>query len=95
MVQPYNSTDTATVWKSSRFILSERLDFPVIDNLPIAVHEFPIRKPSFSVDEILLSMYVKYSTNFRGLQFNVKMIPSYIKRINSVSSEFHEETKAF
>ena len=32
-VQPYSSTDTATVWKNSSFILSEKSDFHMIDNL--------------------------------------------------------------
>ena len=35
VVQPYSSTDTLTAWKNSCFILSERLDFYIIDNLSI------------------------------------------------------------
>ena len=37
-VQPYSSTDTATVWKNSSFILSERSDFHVVIDLSIVVH---------------------------------------------------------
>ena len=40
VVQPYNSLDTATARKSSRFIQSERTDFQIIDNLSIAVYPF-------------------------------------------------------
>ena len=36
VVQPYNSTDTATAWKNSHFILSERSDFYLVVNLSIA-----------------------------------------------------------
>ena len=36
-VHLYNSTDTATAWKNSCYILSEWSDFHMIDNLPIAV----------------------------------------------------------
>ena len=37
VVQPYNSTKTATTWKNSDFILSERLGFHMVDNMSIAV----------------------------------------------------------
>ena len=38
VVQLYCSTDTLTTWKNSRFILSERLNFYVVDSQLIAVH---------------------------------------------------------
>ena len=38
MVHIYNSTDTAPVWKDSSLILSERLDFHIVDNLLIEIH---------------------------------------------------------
>ena len=54
---PYSSTDTDS--KKSHFILIERSYLNMIDNLPIAVHAFPMRMlTSLSVDEILLPKYV-------------------------------------
>ena len=41
VVQPYSSPDTATAWKNSGFILSEKSDFPVIYNLSIAIDALP------------------------------------------------------
>ena len=38
MVDPQSSTDTTSAWKKSCFILSERSDFYMIDDLSIAVH---------------------------------------------------------
>ena len=62
-----------TAWKNSRFILSEKLDFHMVDNLLITVHAFPTHiLTSLSVDEILLPRYVKGSINFRGLSFSVE-----------------------
>ena len=40
VVQLYNSTDTATALKNSWFILSERLDFLMVNKLSIVVHLF-------------------------------------------------------
>ena len=66
VVQPYSITDTATAWKI--FFLSGRSDFYIIDNLSIAVHDFPKRiSTSVSVDGILLPRNVMWSTYFRGL----------------------------
>ena len=79
--QPYNSTDTVITWKNSCFILSASLDFHIVGNPSIAVHIFYVMLTSLSVDEILLSRYVKWSTNFRDLT-------SCLKHMNSVSSEF-------
>ena len=42
VVEPYNSTDSATALKNSCFVLSERLDFHMLNNLSIAVHAFPM-----------------------------------------------------
>ena len=43
VVHPYGSIDTATAWKKSCLILSERSDFYMIDNLSIALHTLPMR----------------------------------------------------
>ena len=36
VVHPYDSMDTAAVWKKFRFILSDRSDFYMIDNSRLA-----------------------------------------------------------
>ena len=59
-MQPCNSTDTVTAGKNSHFILSERLDFPMVDNQSIPLHAFPMRIfTSLLTDEILLPRNVK------------------------------------
>ena len=71
MVQLYGSSDTATAWKISRFILLKRSVFHMVDNLSIVVHALPLLMfTSLSVDEILPSRYMNWSTNLRGLSFN-------------------------
>ena len=66
--------------KNYRFILSERSDFHMVDNLSTAVHAFPMYMlTSPSVDEILQPRYMKRSTNFSCLSFNVEMAPSCFK----------------
>ena len=71
MVHLYNSTYTATAGNKSRFILSEKSDFHMIDNLSIATHDFAkLMLTSLSVDEILLLRYVNLSNNFKGLSLN-------------------------
>ena len=68
VVQLCSNNDTATIWKKSRSILSERLDFHMIDNLSIAINAFTMRiLTSLSGDEILLPRCVNWSTNFRWL----------------------------
>ena len=66
VVHPYCRTDTATASKKSHFILSERVNFDMINNLSIAVHNLPKRMlTSISVDEILLPIYLNLFTNLR------------------------------
>ena len=65
MERSYNSKDTASALKNSRFIQS---DFSIFDKLSIEVHSLPIRTfTSLSVDEILLAKYMNCYSNFRGL----------------------------
>ena len=67
VVHPYSCTDPATAWKSYRFILSPRLDFHVINNLSITDYTLLMRILTLlSIDEILLSRYGNWSTNFSG-----------------------------
>ena len=40
MIHLYSGIDIAIAWKKSRFILSTRSDFRMIDNLSIAIHVF-------------------------------------------------------
>ena len=59
MAHLYNSSNTATAWKKTLFILSERSDFHMVDNLSIEVYAVPMGMlTSLSVDEILLQRYV-------------------------------------
>ena len=74
VVYPYSSIDIVTASKKSRFILSERLDFHMIDNLFVRC-----MLTSLSVDEILLQTYVRWSTNFRGLPLKEEIAPSCLK----------------
>ena len=86
---PYSSTNMATAWKNSYFILSVRSDFHMIIYLLITVHTFSMcMLTSFSVNEILLPRYTKWTANFRGLLFNERIIPSWLKHMNSVLFEF-------
>ena len=59
-VNPYSSIDTVTAWKKSCFILSERSDFHMIDNLLYNVFPKHILTMLF-VDEIFLPRYVNGS----------------------------------
>ena len=65
-VQPDSNTDIDTSWKNSCFISSRRSDF----HMPMLT--------LLSVDEILLPKYVKSSTDFKVLSFNI-MISSCLK----------------
>ena len=61
VVHPYSSMDTATAWKKSRFILLDRSEFHIIDNISIADHAFARRiSIALSIDEILLPRYVNF-----------------------------------
>ena len=72
-VHRYSCIDTATAKKKSHFILSDRSDFHIIDNLPIAAHAFARRiLTTLSVDETLLPKYVNLSTNFTKPPFGVE-----------------------
>ena len=85
MVHLYRSIDTATTWKKSNFILSDRLDFHMIHNLSIEVLAFArcILK-SLSVDEILLSGYLTLFTNFKALSLRVEVAPARLKHMYSI-----------
>ena len=54
-VHPYSSIDTTAARKTLHFILSDRSEFLMTNNLSIALHAFASRVlMSFSVDETLL-----------------------------------------
>ena len=66
MVNLHSSMHTAITLKKSGFLLSGKLDFNIIDSGSIAFHDFAWRMLTiFLVDEMLLTIYVKWSTNFR------------------------------
>ena len=76
VVLPYSSMFTVRAWKKSRFIISDRSDFYMIDNLPITILAFVRRMlTSLSVDEILLARYANWWTNSRSLPLRVGMVP--------------------
>ena len=82
VVHLYSSIDTVTAWKKSRFILSDRSDFHIIDNLSITVYAFMRRVlTSLSVDETLLPRHVNLSTNFRCSPLRVDMAHSRLKHV--------------
>ena len=55
VVHPFSRIDTTATWKKLHFILLDKFDFHMIDNLLIAVHAFiSFIVISFSVDEMLL-----------------------------------------
>ena len=64
-MHPYISIDTATTRKTSRFIISNRSDFYMIDNLSIAFYALARCMLSLSEDEMLLPMYEDIFTYFR------------------------------
>ena len=76
-MQPYNSTDASTAWINSLFVLSEKSDFHMVDNLLIAVHASPMRMLiSLSVDKLLLMRYMIWTTNFKALPYKEEIVPS-------------------
>ena len=79
-----------TAWNNCHFILSERLDFHMVNNLLIADHTFLIHILTLlSVDKTLLPRYINLCTHFKGLPFNMEMAPPCLKCMNFVLSEFN------
>ena len=61
IVNLYSNIDPVTVRKKYRFILSDKSDFHMIDNLSIAVYAFARSTlTSLSEDDVLLSRYVNF-----------------------------------
>ena len=79
VVHPCSSSDTATTWKKSSFISSERSDFHMIDILLLVIHAF---------DRHMLPRYMNWSTNFRGVSLIVEMASFYLKHMDSVLFAF-------
>ena len=76
VVHPYSRLGTAALWKKSCFILFDRLDFLMIDNLSTRLHAFPRSiLISHSIDEMLLPRYMKFSSHFREPPLRVKTSP--------------------
>ena len=83
VVHPYNRTDmTWPLLGINRFILSDKSDFNMINNLSIAVYAFTgCILMSFSVDETLLLRYMNLSSSFREPLVSVDMSPLWLKHI--------------
>ena len=89
IVHPYSCIETTAAWKKFRFILPDRSDIHMIDDLSIAIHDFAwCILTSLSVDETLLPRYVYLSTNSTGLLFRVKIAPSRLKYMHSILFAF-------
>ena len=68
--------------KKLHFILSNKFDLHIINNLSTAVHAFASSiLMSFSVNEMLLLRYVNLSTGFREPPFSVEMSPLWLKDV--------------
>ena len=79
-VHPFSISATTTAWEKKRFILSERSDFYMIDNLLIAIYAFLTHMlTSLSVDEMLLPRYMNRSTNFSKVYSSKKYIFVYLE----------------
>ena len=88
-VHPYSRIDTTAAWRKLSFILSDRSDFHVINNLSIAVDTFASRiLMSLSVDETLLPRNVNLSTNFREPPFSEEISPFPLKHMYPDLSSF-------
>ena len=80
------------IWMTGRLIELNYwilLNVTVIDNLSIAFHAFAryiLTSPS--VDEMLLSRYVNWFTNFSRLPLRVEMVSFCVKYMCSVLSKF-------
>ena len=65
VTHPYSRIETTDARKKLHFILSDKSDFYMIDNLSKAVHAFVCRiQMWFSVDKMLFPRHVNLSTDF-------------------------------
>ena len=72
--------NSATTWKKSSFVSSDRSDFHIIDNLSTLFLDFHKHMwISLSVVEILLSMSANWSTCSRVLPLWVERVVFYLK----------------
>ena len=79
--------DMITAWKKLHFILSDKSDFHMIDNLSIAVLAFTRHiLTSNSVDEMLLPRYV--NLYFKEPPASAEMSPFWLKHMYFVLSAF-------
>ena len=84
LMHPYNSTNTVTAWKKSHFILPDRLDFRMINNLLIAVHAYPM---SNYIDIAFgrWNIAAEISELIYKFQRLVEMVTSCLKHVNSIT----------
>ena len=89
VVHPFSSMDTTAARKKLRFILLDRSDFYIIDNLTLAVHVFTKHLLiSLSVDEALLPRYGNMSTNLREPPFWIEISSSVLTYVYFVLFAF-------
>ena len=76
-------------FEECRIFLSENSDFYMIGNQFITVQAFIIRIVRLlSGNEIFLRRYMNWSINIWSLPFNKEIVPSWVKHVKSVLSEF-------
>ena len=93
VVHPYSRIDTNAARKKLCFILSNRFDFHMIENLLMAVDAFAsCILMSVAVDETLLPRQVNLSIDFRKPPFRVEIIFDLTTCTSFVC--FHMETNA-
>ena len=80
VVQSYSITDTTSASNISRFILSEKSDFSMVNKMAITVYIFSMHVgTTLTVDEILQPTYMNCFTDFWGLPFREKFSTIFIK----------------
>ena len=84
VVHPYSSMDMTAAWKKLCFILLDRSDFHLIDNLSLAdylIDNLSLADHAFAywchffIDKTLLPRKMNLSTSFKGPPFSVEMSP--------------------
>ena len=87
-IHPYCSINTATIGKTFCFIVLEKANLQMINNLLLTVNDFARGMvTSLSVDEILLLRYMNLSTNFLGQPLRAEMA-SCFKHMSSILFAF-------
>ena len=100
-VHPYNnSMEASTAWKKSRFILSDRSDFHMINNLSIAEHIFArciLKRKSITPNRIARIGYVeKEMIRLFTIRGSLNQFPDFFRMgpfIDSTHSKLESPSK--